>query len=464
MPANPTPFEEVWLAETLALSGLARAQGGRDAEAAIAHAQAVPGDARQRLRAWMLRRAQDTGLADALARMQALRRVLLPGVVLLCAITGFGGALAVLGDGSRAVNVVWALGGLLGVHGFSLLLWVAGFWLPAPPSGGLRGRGWQWLMACVAGHDAAELAGAQLALHARHGLTRWALGALVHLAWAALLLGVLAGLLMSFSVRRYGFVWETTVLPGAVMERLVDVLGALPALLGFAVPDASVIGRSGLGMVADEAGRQAWAGWMLGCVLVYGVLPRVLLWLFCVLRLRLGRQRLRLDPLRAEFAGIVARIAPPSERLGVRDAAPAELDFPRRAAAHAHGRGAPLLLGVELAEQRLPRLPAASPARAWGVIDGREARRQALAELEALAPVRLLVVCSAALSPDRGSLGLVAELSRLAGEVRVLLDAAGEHAERAAHWRTGLCEAGFEAGQIFAGADAALGWLEHGDV
>ena len=74
----------------------------------------------------------------------------------------------------------------------------------------------------------------------------------------------------------------------SVMRRAVTTfvalsaaLGALPGMLGFPVPDAATVLASGDAPMLDEAGRRAWAGWLVGAMTIYGVLPRLALALLC---------------------------------------------------------------------------------------------------------------------------------------------------------------------------------------
>ena len=69
----------------------------------------------------------------------------------------------------------------------------------------------------------------------------------------------------------------------------------LPAQIGFPVPDAALVAASGNAVMMEEGGRHAWAGWLLGCVLAYGVLPRLLLTLGCVLLWRHATGSITLD-------------------------------------------------------------------------------------------------------------------------------------------------------------------------
>ena len=458
---------------------------------ALALARSGAGSADERMRVWARALAERNGLAEALPALVFRQQVTLGVLGVLFALSGLGAALAVLGDGSRAVNVVWALGGLLGVHVLSLLLWALTFWLSAR-GGGLLARLWQGLAAWGAGGTVARLTGAVFAVMARSGLQRWWLGAVTHVLWLAFLMGSLAGLLIGFSVRRYDFVWESTLLSAEVFEYFVTLLGSVPAALsGLGMPDVGLVrvtgegAGTGTGLAGglDEAGRRLWANWMIGCVLVYGVLLRLSLWALCFVRWRLGRRRVRLDLHLPEFVQVVGWITPESERIGVTDAAPAQLHEPPPAAVTLQAGGRPVLLGLELeAPVDWPR-PLSGMVLDGGIIDGRAARRQALEQLGAQPPARLLLVCNARLSPDRGSLALVADLARHAAQTRVLLEGAdpgdGEGADergadrrgamntegrqRVAYWRQGLMELGFAADQVFGQAAAALSWLEQGD-
>jgi hypothetical protein len=464
-PNRFSAFESRWLAEALRLRE-STAGGLEDAEAVRA-ARQVAGDAEQRIliRAQVL--GEREGLAQVVAAWRPRARLLLLVLSLLAVISGFGVALAVLGDGSRPVNVVWALGGLLGVHLLSLLLWLLGLWLGGRDAGGALGHAWLWLSArFLSGQAVAQVTGALGSLLGRSGLTRWWLGAVTHGLWLLALAGALAGLLVTLAARRYGFVWETTILPAEVFVRFIQTVGWLPAQAGFAIPDAAAVRAGGTGVLADEAVRIAWSSWLLGCVVIYGIVPRLLLWLLCLGLFVFGRRRLRLDLSLPAFATLAARLAPASERIGVTDAAPAALRRAHVGLRHPVGSHAAVLLGLELRPD-LPWPPALTSAvRDAGVVDSREQRRRTLTQLAAAPPARLLIACDPRLSPDRGSLEFIAELSRHAGECRVWLvqPAAGDDPARREHWRESLREIGLETQALLEDADRALAWAGRGDA
>lgn len=447
-----SPFDRRWLAETVRLQETRH--GPLEDADAVRQARRAPPVLEARLLARADALARRDGLPGLVRQWNAHARWALLALALLALAGGAGSAVSVLGDGSRAVNVVWAIGGLLGLHGLMLVLWLAGLLLPAAGFGGL-GQAWLWLTGRLMRDPKAALLPQALAgLLGRARLARWWLGAISHGVWTLALLAALAALLVLLATRRYGFVWETTILPADSFVALVQGLGTLPAWLGFAVPDADTIRASGAGPLAQASARHAWSAWLVGCVLVYGLLPRLLLWLACLALWRHGRRRLRLDTSLPGYAELAGRLLPASDRLGVQDPAPAEL--PRFMPARpTHPAGAErLLVGLELGEG-IAWPPALSLAHDGGIIASRE-ERHALADALAAHPVaRLLVACDGRLSPDRGSVAFITELAGYAGQTAVWLIGPRD-AERRAHWHEALAALP----RRFEDEAQALAWLE----
>ena len=74
-------------------------------------------------------------------------------------------------------------------------------------------------------------------------------------------------MLVQLSTRRYGFVWETTILSDTVFVSLTQHLGALPAALGIAMPDADVVLRAATPNQLPTD-RQLWAAWLISALVV----------------------------------------------------------------------------------------------------------------------------------------------------------------------------------------------------
>jgi hypothetical protein len=454
----PNKLQRLWLTESIRLRE--EHAGLLEDNEANRRARADGGTLAQRIQARALFLAQRDGQWQALLHWRQGAQLALAALLLLALLSGIGLALAALGDGQRPVNVFWALGSLLGLNLLLLLGWVLGLLLTRDNAGAL-GRLWLWLSEKLARDaSAAQLAPALLVLLQRQRLSRWGLGVLVHGLWLLASLAALATLLLLLSTRRYGFVWESTILGSQTFIALTQAIGALPALLGFALPDAELIRASGDSALLSEAARHSWAGWLVGVLLVYGLLPRLLLALLCLWRWRLGCAALQLNTELPGYGLLRERLQPSSERLGICDAAPAQLHQPQTGAGPLQSQGA-LLVAIELDDRRPwpPALPK-NIANA-GVIDSREQRQRLLEQLTRFPPARLAIACDPRRSPDRGSLALLAELARCAGATRIWLlpPPPGEalDSERLGNWHQAL-----EQLQLVHSDGAPLNWLEQG--
>nr|WP_178099568.1 DUF2868 domain-containing protein [Stutzerimonas degradans] len=450
--------DRLWLTEAVRLRE--EHAGPLDDEEANRQARAGGGDLStliERRALWLARR---DGLLEALRHWRQGARLGAVALAVLAIFTGAGLAFAALGDGQRPVNVFWALGSLLGLNLLTLLGWLLGLAL-AGDSGGALGRLWLWLSEKFARDArAAQLAPALPVLLQRQRLGRWLLGLGVHGLWLLAMACALLMLLVLLATRRYGFVWETTILGENAFVGLTQALGALPALLGFGVPDVEQIRASGTLAGDLESARRQWAGWLVGVVLVYGLLPRLLLAALCLWRWRRGRAALAIDLEQPSYRLLRERLQPPSERLGIRDAAPAQLHAPSAGAQLEAGAGA-VLVAIELDGSRPWPPPLPKGVADAGVLDDREGRRRLLDQLTRFPPARLAIACDPRRSPDRGTLALLGELSRCAAATRVwLLQApAGEALDSARldDWHQALDALG-----LAHSSAAPLSWLENG--
>lgn len=453
-----TELTNLWLTETIRLRE--EHAGPLDDLEANRLARTAGGDLPTRIQRRALWLAERDGLTNALTHWLQGARLALLVLVIVAVVSGAGLAFAALSDGQIAVNVFWALGSLLGLNLILLLSWALGL-VFAGEHGATLGRLWLWLSEKLARDaKAAQLAPALLLLLQRHKLNRWAIGVLVNSLWLLAMLSALAILLTLMATRRYGFVWETTLLSADTFVAMTQTLGTLPALLGFNVPTVEMIRASGDTALNIESARQAWATWLVGVLVVYGVVPRLLLALFCLWRWKTGQAALRLDLNLPGYAQLRERLMPTSERLGISDAAPDQLHRVESSVSELHSDGA-LLVAIELDGQRPwpPQLP--KTVSDAGILDSRESRNKLLEQLSRFPPARLLIACDPRRSPDRGSLALIAELARNASATRVWLLQAppGEalDAERLGDWHTALQQLELP----FADC-APMNWLETG--
>ena len=518
-PLSPTEvplsrFEACWLAEAVRLRELAAAAdvgigtgtGARTTGVADEALPAVGGE-----EAWLLRRAaaiaRDNGMLEATLAWRRRAALMLGLLCVLAVLSGFSVALGFFGAQERAVNVVWTLLGLIGMPVLALLLWLVSSLLTGRVGAGMPGELWMWLMSHAprfggGANPAAEVAVVRglVAMTSRSGLARWWLGFITHSLWLLVIAACLVAMLLVLGLRSYSFVLETTILAPEDMAGLVQGFAALPSRLGFVVPDtemvtaalaatqtdvssAVVAADSAAGFTTSlaaqsEATRRAWSSWLVGGLLVYAFLPRLLVWMFAAGRLWQLRAGLALDSSLPGYAELLRNSTLPYSP-GVVDAAPIMPLPPQVAEIHRARNHDAVLLGLELGRDLLwpparlatPRTGASGGGGGSGgfnateVVESREQRRSTLAQLAAHPPGRLLLACDARLSPDRGTLGWMVEVSHHAGELRVWLvspDTAEDlaaAANREQTWRNSLAAIGLGPERLMTTESAAYAWL-----
>ena len=455
---EPTPLQRLWLTEAVRLR---EQQAGplEDLEA-NRRARASGGDLPGRVQHRALWLAKRDGMLDALEHWLQGARLALFALVILALISGAGLAFAALGNGQTPVNVFWALGSLLGLNLLMLLIWALGLAFAGEQNASL-GRLWLWLSEKLARDaKAAQLAPALVLLLQRQRLNRWVIGLVTHAAWLLALLSALLFMLILMATRRYGFVWETTILHSDTFVILTHTLGSVPAWLGFNVPDPEMIRASGDTVLNIETARKAWAGWLVGVLLVYGIMPRLLLAVFCLWRWRRGRRGLALDLNLPGYAQLREQLMPASERLEIDDETSELAPLAQAGVTELESDGA-VLVAIELDTERPWPPPLPKDVVDAGILDSHESRQKLLEQMARFPAARLVIACDPRRSPDRGSLGLIGELAGHAAATRVWLLQAPENqtldADRLDDWHTALQQLGLPFADY-----APLNWLESG--
>lgn len=458
--AQPPSFAAFWLAETLRLRE--SLWGPLEDAREVRRVRSEPLSFEQKILLRGRHLGKREGLDASIRNWSAAARLIL---VVLCGaalLAGAGAAVGALGDGSRQINILLALAALLGLNTLTLAFWLMSF-LVQGAGGAWLGESWLWLTRKLARGPNATLVPRALAeiLGRAHAL-RWLLGGVSHALWAIALSAMLLAMLALLSARRYSFNWETTLLSPDVFVSLTRILGWLPAQLGFSMPTEAIVRASGSLQALPEPAQALWSGWLLGCIVVYGLLPRVLALFLCLAMTRRRLAGLRLDTSLPGYAELRDRLAPASEHAGID--APAPADQPARKAIHAppdQPLDQPILVGIELPpDLAWPPGPLAPGVADLGVIDGRTQRNALLDRLQQHAPERLLMVCDAQQTPDRGTTAMLAELAGFAGQAHVALLGLYQGREgRGAAWLEQLQAAGFQPQALHGEAAAALAWL-----
>ncbi|HFB9125329.1 DUF2868 domain-containing protein [Neisseria gonorrhoeae] len=331
---------------------------------------------------------------------------------------GFSGTYLLMDN--QGLNFFLVLAGVLGMNTLMLAVWLATLFLRvkvgrffSSPATWFRGKG--------------PVNQAVLRLYAdqwRQPSVRWKIGATAHSLWLCTLLGMLVSVLLLLLVRQYTFNWESTLLSNAASVRAVEMLAWLPSKLGFPVPDA-----------------RAWSGLLVGSIVCYGILPRLLAWVVCKILLKTSENGLDLE--KTYYQAVIRRwqnkITDADTRRETVSAVSPKIvlnDAPKWA----------LMLETEWQdgqwfEGRL--------AQEW-LDKGVAANREQVAALETelkQKPAQLLIGVRAQTVPDRGVLRQIVRLSEAAqgGAVVQLLAEQGlsdDLSEKLEHWRNALTECG----------------------
>jgi len=247
----------------------------------------------QKLHRRALRIDSNGALARVLGKIDGrIKGIMIVMSVVWC-ISGFLGLFTLLQ--SNVVNFFYVLVCLLGFHTIMLGGWLvmtlinrdqqAPSWFASfvSPSYLIRGK-----------DDVTKAAVELYERQLQHSGMRWYLGRFSHQLWLATLTGMLLAIIFLLVVRQYSFSWESTLLSDQALITLTQILGWLPNMVGFGVPDSAAIAQSRLVTEAMplSVARQ-WAGLLVGSLLMYGIVPRAIAWAFCALMFR--RKKMRLD-------------------------------------------------------------------------------------------------------------------------------------------------------------------------
>lgn len=417
------PWQQHWLLETVRLK---ESQWGPIEDTAeVRRVIAAGGTFEERLlmRAQLL--GQKAGWTERQQIMTRAFRLSLIALSVLFVFIGIGVAVGALATQDGRVNVLIALGALLGIPTVSLLLWGMSFVVGNGNSTNTSGFGvshiWLWLsQRLVKGPDQSLLLNALFSFSSRHGLLRWVFSAVNHWLWVLALLSATGTVLVLLAAKRYRFNWETTLLSADSFVNLVQSLGALPSFFGFMIPSETLILQSdGLQLLPASAQVQ-WSSWLVGCLIVYGILPRLLALGVSLIILGLRNRTLMVNSQQLGLIELRQRLLPFSESVGVDakagiDQVPTAKTLPKRPSQNVRT----VVVGIELPlEQPWPPLVnGASLPPLWqdaGLVDSRDQRAELLALLTQGDFAHVVLCVDAQQTPDRGVVAWLAELASYA--------------------------------------------------
>jgi len=363
---------------------------------------------------------QQHDLSPLLGHAARLARYAKTGALLVAMLLGSLGTFYAITD-SHTINIYWLLLVLLGFNFISMVLWLTGISLNMDGLiAGILARLTGWLPGHLESKKRTSTTQADrawLACYFSGAVGRWQFSRLTHQLWLVYLSAGLISLILLLMVRQYDFVWGTTLLSDSIFVNLTGVLSMPLHALGFATPTAeqvetSRIGADMLQAISNEH-RYAWAQFLLGAVLLFGIVPRLLLFIWSAMMYTYARRRFSLDYYLPYYIGLRQRLMPLASHGEIVDADASPPATAETLAVIPLPHALPLetlWVAVELGDSI--RWPPASirAASDLGQVTDRESLTAILHRLQGSQNPVIAVAVSSMRSPDRGVQRTIASL------------------------------------------------------
>lgn len=377
---------------------------------------------------------QQHDLSLAMGRAAKLSRYAKTFALLVAALLGVLGIMYAVTD-SHTINIYWLLLVLLGFNFISMLLWLAGIVLNMEGlTAGALARLTSGLPAYLdnktdAGGRTVKSTSRQadkawLACHFRGAVGKWQFSKITHQLWLTYLLAGLVFLVLLLMLRQYDFVWGTTLLSDSAFITLTDVLSAPLQTIGFATPSADQVQETRIGALHNGVTqtlsvehRTHWAQFLLGALLCFGIVPRLLFWSWSAIMCRYARRRFALDYYLPYYISLRQKLMPLASHGKIIDADTAQpvhtkvsvTTLPKVPMSHALPAEC-LWVAVELGDGITWPPVSISPDNNLGMVTDRESLMRIEQRIQLNNKPVIAVAVSSARTPDRGVQRTIASL------------------------------------------------------
>lgn len=213
----------------------------------------------------------DGHLKNALHRNEFLMKIARRGYYIAYFLLGY---LAVFGLlGTQIVSFFYVFLSILGLHTLTLFWWVLRLKKP---------KSYSWLsfifdkLRPQKPLDKTAFDIYQEEFFQKDG-GKWQIGKLIHQVWLFGLFGNLLALLGLFLFKSYAFIWESTLLSNEHFAQALSLLSIIPSFLGLNVPTTTEL-------LNNQATPASLAILMMASVVLYGILPRYVAYLYCAVK------------------------------------------------------------------------------------------------------------------------------------------------------------------------------------
>lgn len=378
-------------------------------------------------------------------------------LALIAIFSGVGLAYGSLGASRSSINVLSLFITLLGLHLISFIFWLISLFF-GKLNVTLLGRIWIWLSEKVSrSPNYVRSIHSFLTTINKAKATRWLFASVSHGFWLINLTITTIFIIILLATRSYTFNWETTILSSDSFANIVEFVGYIPSLLGFAMPSRDMILNSSNMISNLFADHETWSWWLIGQLTIWGILIRLIAF---VLSFWMLRQRLRKAHIDMESGGI-ATLAKRLEFNAFHTYKPKdehnrnyELENIRVSTnTIKHNLGRYAIVGIDLAPREVwpPFAPKDGISDA-GILDGRTKKQKFLDSISEHPLEKVLIVLDGKQTPDRGIQYQIKNFSQYAGEISVyLLNSfdGTEISDRALVWKNILIELGISEKNIY---------------
>ena len=360
-------------------------------------------------------------LSAAVSRATRLARYAKVAAWVVAAVLGMLGIIYAITD-SDTINIYWLLLLLLGFNFISMLLWLTGITLNMD---GLTAGVLARLTVLLPGHLDKKSAAtnkvstqadrAWLACHFTGEVGKWQFSKTTHQLWLTYLLAGLIFLVLLLMLRQYDFVWGTTLLSDSAFVKLTEVLSVPLQAAGFATPSIEQVEQTRIGVtqVLSAEHRYHWAQFLLGALLLFGIMPRLLLWLWSALMSAYARRHFALDFYRPYYIYLRQQLMPLASHGQVIDADSSPPVMSKTPAISPGPHRLPLetqWVAVELGGSISWPPQSISAAHDLGQVIGRDSQKRIVQHLQKHEYPIIAVAVSSARTPDRGVQRTIASL------------------------------------------------------
>jgi hypothetical protein len=265
-------------------------------------------------------------------------------------------------------------------------------------------------------------------------LGRYQLSAVTHLLWFSYFCGATLMLIMMLATHQVDFIWQTSILSFSSFQWLTELLAYIPNLLGIPVPDPQQIQQSNLAMINTaldaQQSRLVWSTLLISSLLIYGLIPRFLLWFIMHLLLQAKRREFRLNLSDAYYVQLRQQLKPNVTSLGISDPDTVKATSDQQRDTDITSQPLPSSfypIAIELSEAQFmicsKHVAHYSPVH-HGVLKNIcdfQAQQSLLKEFADIKESAIVLYVSVARLPDRGLLGFISALTACAGKSFYLL-------------------------------------------